>query len=101
MIDNRTVEAFADLNWRSDHARVPYQVYIDAGIFEMEQEKLIRGPCWHLIGLECEIKEPGDYVATYIGNTPIVYSRGQDGKVYCFVNRCALNHPGFTGDTKL
>ena len=76
-------------NWRSDFTRVPYEVYLDQQLFDQEQEKLFRGPCWHLIGLECEIKEPGDFVATYIGTTPVVYSRGSEGDIHAFVNRCA------------
>ena len=77
------------LDWPADFTRVPYQVYVDQQVFDLEQEKLFRGPCWHLVGLECEIKNPGDYTATYIGTTPIVYSRGEDGEIHCFVNRCA------------
>jgi anthranilate 1,2-dioxygenase large subunit len=84
-----STDAPADIQWPSDFTRVPYQAYVDQDIFNREQEKLFLGPCWHLIGLECEIKEPGDFVATYIGNTPIVYSRGPSGDLHAFVNRCA------------
>ena len=79
----------AKLDWRSDFTRVPSQVYVDQQLFDLEQQKLFMGPCWHLIGLECEIKEPGDFVTTYIGKTPIVYSRGPSGDLHAFVNRCA------------
>jgi phenylpropionate dioxygenase-like ring-hydroxylating dioxygenase large terminal subunit len=84
-----STDAPADITWPSDYTRVPYQAYVDQDLFNLEQEKLFLGPCWHLIGLECEIVEPGDFVATYIGNTPIVYSRGPSGDLHAFVNRCA------------
>jgi len=84
-----TDDSVSCLTWDQDFTRVPYEVYVDQQIFEQEQEKLFRGPCWHMIGLECEVKEPGDFVTTYIGNTPIVYSRGNDGELHAYVNRCS------------
>lgn len=78
-----------NLNWGVDFSRVPNEVYIDEEIFQTEQERLFRGPCWHLLGLECEVPEPGDFVTTYIGTTPVVFSRGSEGQLHCYVNRCA------------
>jgi anthranilate 1,2-dioxygenase large subunit len=33
--------------------------------------------------------EPGDFRATYLGETPVVINRDEDGVVHAFVNRCA------------
>lgn len=77
------------MEWGVDYSHVPNLIYVDEDIFELEQEKLFRGRCWHLLGLECEVKEPGDFVATYIGTTPVVFARGDDGQVHGYVNRCA------------
>ena len=74
---------------RADYSRVPYRLYHDKDIFAAEMEKVFRGDCWLFLGLEAEVKNPGDFRTTYLGDTSVVYNRGQDGKVHAFVNRCA------------
>lgn len=69
--------------------RVPYQVFVDPAIYEREQERIFRGPVWNYVGLEAELPEPGDFKASFIGDTPIVVTRGKDGRLHAFVNRCA------------
>lgn len=72
-----------------DFTRTPYRVYVDENLFELEQERIFRGPNWHLIGLESEVPNYGDFTTTYVGNTPIVLSRNTDNMLCAFVNRCA------------
>ena len=55
-----------------DYSRVPYRLYHDAEIYEREQERIFRGPVWSFLGLEAEIPEPGDFRASYVGETPII-----------------------------
>lgn len=69
--------------------RIPYAVFIDPAIFEREQERVYRGPTWHFLALEDEIKAAGDFKATFIGTTPVVVTRTRDGDVAAWVNRCA------------
>ena len=79
-----------DLSWpHEDCSRVPYPVFNEAEIFDLEQERIFRGPIWCYAALEAEIPNPGDYKTTFIGDTPIVVVRGQDGALCAFVNRCA------------
>jgi anthranilate 1,2-dioxygenase large subunit len=81
-----TAEAF----WpRSDYSRVPYRVYHDPAIYDRELERVFRGRAWSLLGLDCEIPKPGDFRATWIGDTPVIYNRDHDGTVHAFINRCA------------
>ena len=72
----------------SDFTKTPYSVFLDQKIFDQEQEKIFRGPTWHYLGFECELKEPGDFLSCYVGTTPVVVSRGLDNKLHAFVNRC-------------
>lgn len=74
---------------RNDYSRIPYAIYHDASIYQQEMERVFRGPTWLFVGLEAEITNAGDFRTTYLGDTPVVYNRGQDGKVHAFVNRCA------------
>ena len=51
--------------------RVPYWLYHDPKIYELEQERVFKGPTWSLIGLEAEIPAPGDFRTTVIGDLPV------------------------------
>lgn len=70
-------------------SRVPYLVFTDAGIYDLEQERLFRGASWNFLGLEAEIPNGGDYKTTYLGDTPVILSRAGDASLHAFANRCA------------
>jgi len=72
-----------------DYSRVPYRLYHDAEIYAREQERIFRGPVWNFLGLDAEIPNPGDFRATYVGDTPVIFNRDRSGTVNAFVNRCA------------
>ena len=79
-----------DVAWPAEGvARVPYRVFFDPAIYALEQERLFRGPVWNYVALEAEVRNPGDFKATFVGETPIVINRGKDGGLNAFVNRCA------------
>src|SRR5260370_23348866 len=70
-------------------ARVPYPVFFDSAIYALEQERLFRGPVWNYVALDAEVPKPGDFKATFVGETRSVINRGKDGALHAFVNRCA------------
>ncbi len=72
-----------------DYSRVPYRLYHDPEIYRREQQQIFRGPVWNYLGLDAEIPNPGDFRATYIGETPVVFNRDEAGVIRAFVNRCA------------
>jgi anthranilate 1,2-dioxygenase large subunit len=72
-----------------DYSRVPYRVYHDPELYACEQERIFRGPVWSFLGLAAEIPDPGDFRATWVGDTPVVFNRDERGAVKAFVNRCA------------
>jgi len=79
-----------DIEWpRADTTSVPYQVFYDPGVFELEQKRIFEGPTWSYVGLEAEVALPGDFKATFVGKLPVVVSRDSDGVLHVFVNRCA------------
>lgn len=78
------------LAWpREGLTRVPYRVYHDPEIHRLEQERIWRGPTWSYVALEAELPNPGDFKSTFIGDTPVVVTRGADGALHGWVNRCA------------
>ena len=79
------------LKWPAgaDHTAVPYSVFNSKEVYELEQEKLYNGPTWNYLASEAELPDNGSFKSTYIGDTPVVVTRGQDGEIYAWVNRCA------------
>jgi anthranilate 1,2-dioxygenase large subunit len=73
----------------SDRSRVPYAVFTSREIYEREQALIFRGSTWSFLGLEAEIPRPGDFKSTYVGDTPVVMTRDEDGALAAWVNRCA------------
>ncbi|HEX5453318.1 MAG TPA: Rieske 2Fe-2S domain-containing protein [Stellaceae bacterium] len=70
-------------------SEVPFRVYTDPEQYRVEQERIFKGRTWNYLCLAGEIPEPGDWVATTIGEVPVIVARGTDGAVNAFVNRCA------------
>lgn len=70
-------------------SRVPYQVFTDQALYDLEQAQLFRGHAWHWVGLEIETPNPGDFKTNAMGDTPVVMIRDLQGDMKVFVNRCA------------
>jgi phenylpropionate dioxygenase-like ring-hydroxylating dioxygenase large terminal subunit len=68
---------------------VPYWVYQDDAVQRAEQQRVFEGPVWNYLCLEAEVRDPGDYRATFVGAMPVVVTRDTDGEIYAFENRCA------------
>src|SRR5262245_35870968 len=70
-------------------ARIPYEVYHDAELYALEQQRVFQGKTWNFVGLAAEIPNPGDFFRHYVGDTPVVVSRDKGGEVNVLVNRCS------------
>ena len=78
------------IHWeRLDYTRVPFWLYHDPDVYRVEQERIFKGPTWSYVALEAEIPNAGDFLTTYIGDTPVIVSRGHKGTLHAMVNRCA------------
>lgn len=69
--------------------RIPDWVYTDQTIYEGEVEKIFHGRTWNYVALECEVPNPGDFIRSNVGPTPVVVARAGDGSINVFENRCA------------
>ena len=43
---------------RADGSRIPYKVYSSPEIYDLEQERIFRGPVWSFVALEAEVPSP-------------------------------------------
>ncbi|MBZ5876244.1 aromatic ring-hydroxylating dioxygenase subunit alpha [Chromohalobacter israelensis] len=92
---NQSFESTKSIEWPSDKVTyVPYRLYTDPQQYALEGERIYRGPTWNYLCLDAELPEPGSFVVTRVGETPIVVTRDDEGQVNAFVNRCA--HRGAT-----
>lgn len=77
-------------HWPGDEeTRIPDWVYTDSGIYQREVERIFHGDTWNYVALESEIPEPGCYVLSHVGPTPVVVVRQEDDSIAVFENRCA------------
>jgi anthranilate 1,2-dioxygenase large subunit/terephthalate 1,2-dioxygenase oxygenase component alpha subunit len=68
------------LQWPEEGiSRVPMHVFSDPEIYAWEQDLIFRGPTWNFLCLDIEIPDAGDYVTTYVGDSPIIVVRRADG----------------------
>src|SRR5258706_8549757 len=69
-------------------SRVPYELYVDPGIYAREQERIFRGRSWNYVALAAEISDPGDYVRSFVGDTSVLVTRDKRDAIHVVVNRC-------------
>ncbi|HKR88254.1 MAG TPA: Rieske 2Fe-2S domain-containing protein [Phenylobacterium sp.] len=85
-----TDTAHACRRWPTEDGRhTPYRVFTDPDVYTREQERIFRGKTWSFVALEAEIPNVGDFKSTYVGDTPVVVTRGKEGVLHAWVNRCA------------
>ena len=78
----------ADISTLVQPGRVHRRVYGDPEIFELEMERIF-GRAWIYVGHESQIRNPGDFVTTRLGQRPMVLTRHTDGEIHVIHNQCA------------
>lgn len=90
MSQQSTVQEPLPLDWPTHNgSRVPFGYYTRADVYDREQERIFRGPVWNYVAIEAELPNAGDFKTSFVGDTPVIVSRAEDGSVHVFVNRCA------------
>ena len=71
------------LEWpKEGNARVPYRVFSDPDIYKSELDRLFLGPTWQYLAMANDLPNPGDYKTTFLGETPVIVTRGEDGELH-------------------
>ncbi|MGH7094422.1 MAG: Rieske 2Fe-2S domain-containing protein, partial [Stellaceae bacterium] len=74
---------------KEGNSRVPYRVFSDPGIYRAELDRVFLGRTWQFLVLADELPNVGDYKTTFLGETPVIVTRGEDGEIHAMLNRCA------------
>ena len=78
------------LKWPAEgNTRVPYRMFSDPENYSEELARIFLGPTWQFLALARDIPQPGDFTTTFLGETPVVVTRGLGGEIHAMVNRCA------------
>ncbi|GAA3612061.1 aromatic ring-hydroxylating dioxygenase subunit alpha [Nonomuraea rosea] len=67
--------------------RVHSAVFTSEDIYQAELENIFYR-YWVFVAHESEIPQPGDYCTKWIGKKQVIVSRGADGEIGIFFNRC-------------
>ncbi len=62
-------------------------LYRDPAVFETERRHIF-ARTWLLFAHECQLPEPGSYLAQTVAGYPLIAVRGEDGQVRAFHNVC-------------
>lgn len=73
---------------QSDARSLPPAIYHDAGMFELELDKIF-GCEWICIGRAAEMASAGDFICSELVDTPVFAIRQRDASIKAFANICA------------
>jgi len=60
---------------------------LDPDIYQFDLRAIFY-PAWNMVGFEAELDQPGAYIATVIGPSPILVLRTRQGDIRAFHNSC-------------
>jgi Rieske 2Fe-2S family protein len=87
MLDRAKDSMSALLRARQKGYSLPAELYTRTDVFEAEIEVLFHRH-WILVGLECDVPEPGDVCVVDIGRSSVAIVRDDDGVIRAFFNVC-------------
>jgi len=66
---------------------IPWSWYSDPAVLKLEQERIFRCS-WQYVGCQDDVAESGSFVATRVGEVPVVLVRDEEGTLRAFLNVC-------------
>ncbi len=66
---------------------VSRDIFVDAELYELEKERVF-ARCWLFVGFEDQVRKPGDYFVSRMGEESVILSRDRDNTVHVFLNSC-------------
>lgn len=71
-----------------DGAHVSRSIYSSRDIYERELREIFSKQ-WLPLGHESQLAGPGTYFTTYMGEDPVIVTRGADDRIHVFLNACS------------
>lgn len=67
---------------------VSRKVFTSEDIYQQELDTIFANN-WLYLCHESQLKNPGDFLTTYMGETPVIVAKASDGKVHVSINSCS------------
>jgi anthranilate 1,2-dioxygenase large subunit len=67
---------------------VPKEVFSDPIIYQEELRRIYNGPYWHAIAHRAELTEENSFKTAWLGDVPVLITRGADDQIRAFINTC-------------
>ena len=66
---------------------VSRDIFVDQELYEIEKERVF-ARCWLFVGFEDQVKKPGDYFVSRMGEESVILSHDRDNTIHVFLNSC-------------
>ena len=63
------------------------EIFVNQDIYQEEQERIFTR-AWLYVGHESQIKNPGDFFVSKMGEESVILTRDRAGKIHVFLNTC-------------
>lgn len=71
-----------------DGSHVHRKIFTDPAIYELEKQHIF-SKTWIYMGHESQIQKVGDFITSFIAETPVIISRAGDQEIYVTINSCS------------
>jgi anthranilate 1,2-dioxygenase large subunit len=68
---------------------LPKEIFSDPVVYKEELQRIFYGRYWHPLAHRAELPEPNSFKTTWLGEVPVLITRGADDQIRAFVNSCA------------
>jgi len=66
---------------------VSRRILWDEDVYQLELDHIFTR-CWLFLVHQSQISKPGQYFTTWMGDEPVIVTRGQDNRIYAMINSC-------------
>ena len=71
----------------ADASLVSRRCWSDPEVYTLEKQAIF-GRSWLYLGHESQLREPGDFIQAFMGETPIILARGENHQLHASINSC-------------